>query len=461
MSAYFAIVSAMPYAAALLLGLLIPTLGVLCYSRFGAGLAVIAGMYAVEVLWMNPGGLQLGITLYYTDCALVFVGTIALLRLLTAHDTPRWHWAWSLYTLAFLVSAVTGVISFGSGAGVQSRVYFYSVMAGSYSMSFPATPRRVALVLNVFVAMATMMLCTCAYRWVVYYTPISELLPPGGSYNIDGPIRVILSQQTLVLGQVLVAGLFFAALSRGALTARFMAPLLLAGVLTLQHRSVWLSVLTGVMAGMLVARSRRGSKLGQVLMLAGIVVVTALPMAFSDKLSGLTSQVAGSANRAVDGSGSVGERFDNWQGLLKLWAGGGPRSLLIGQSFGSDATRYVQDSVRGGEHKIDYAAHNHYVQTLFNMGIVGLVGFVAIAGYTLIGLYRLCANANGGDPTAELLLVLLVMQFCYYVPYGTDYLQSVLLGVSIAYVAGHERVAREAALSARRTTPKKLRWGWS
>jgi O-Antigen ligase len=460
MSVLFTIMSAMPYVVALFLGLLIPMLGVLCYSRFGAGLAVIAGMYAVEVLLMNPGGLQLGISLYYTDFALVFVGSIALLRLLTARDTPRWHWAWSLYTFAFLMSLILGLISFGSAAGVQARAYFYSVMVGSYCMSFPFTPRRVALVLNVLVAMSIMMLFTCAYRWVVYYTPITELLPPGGAYNPDGPIRVILSQQTLVLSQVLVAGIFFAALARGALLARFVAPLLLAAVVALQHRSVWLSVLAGVMAALLVAGARRSSKIGQTLVLAGIVAVTALPLVFSEKLSGLSSQVAGSASRAVDGGGTVGERFDSWQELLKLWAAGGPRSLLIGQSFGTDATRYVQSSVRGGEHKIDYAAHNHYVQTLFNLGLIGLVGFLVVAGYTLAGLYRMCANSSGADPTAALLLVLLVMQFCYYVPYGTDYLQSVLLGVSIAYVAGRERDEKsELSLTiAGEPPPTSRRW---
>jgi len=60
----FAVLSAVPYVAALLLGILIPALGVLCFSNFGAGLAVVAGMFAIEALWMTVGGLQLGITIY-------------------------------------------------------------------------------------------------------------------------------------------------------------------------------------------------------------------------------------------------------------------------------------------------------------------------------------------------------------------------------------------------------------
>ena len=74
---------------------------------------------------------------------------------------------------------------------------------------------------------------------------------------------------------------------------------------------------------------------------------------------------------------------------------------MIGQSFGSDATRYVQDKLRGGVHKIEYFAHNHYVQTLFNLGLVGLIGFLAVSAYATIGLYRLCASAQG-DGVADL-----------------------------------------------------------
>jgi O-antigen ligase len=457
LSALFSLFSAMPYVAAIALGILIPALGVLSYSHFGAGLAVVASMFAFEALWMTVGGFQLGIRLYYTDFALVFIGVIALLRWMTSRDTPRWHWGWSLYTLAFVVSLGTGVITFGSGAGVQARSYFYSVAAGSYAMSFAMDARRVRLLLNAMVLISVLLLCICVYRWAVYYTPITELLPDEGSYNSDGAIRVVRSFEATVLGQVFVAGLFFAAVSRGAMAARLFAPLALACILVLQHRSVWLAVLVGLMAALFVARSRSGSKAGQVLLLAGIIAVTAVPMVFSEQLSGVTDQVAGSAGRAVSADGSVGERFDNWQGLIKLWANGGPRSILIGQSFGSDATRYVEDKVRGGEHKIAYFAHNHYVQTLFNLGLVGLVGFLAVAWYATRGLYRRCASAEG-DTAAELLLTLLVMQLAYYVPYGTDYLQSVILGVSIAYVAGHENAARAHSGDVRPVVPRALRW---
>ncbi len=458
----FAVLNAMPYVAAVVLGLLLPALGVLCYSQLGAGMAVIFGMLGIEALWMTVGGLQLGITIYYSDIALGFIGVIALLRLVSARDTPRWHWGWTLYVLAFTLSLATGIVSFGSTAGVQARAYFYSIAAGSYAMSFPVDPRRIGSLLNWLFAMALLLMGICVFRWIVYYTPIPDLLPPEGTYNVDGAMRVVSSREALVLGQVFIVGLLFAALSRGALAARVVAPLVLAAVLALQHRSVWLSVLVGLMAGLFVARSRGGSRLSQMLLLAGIVSVTALPMVFSSQLSGLTGQLQSSADRALKGDGSVGERLDNWQGLVKMWAAGGPRSIAIGQSFGADSTRYVKDQTSGGEKKIQYFAHNHYVQTLYNLGLAGLIGFAAVAGYAVRGLYRRCATGDG-DPVAEALLTLLLMQLAYYVPYETDYGQSVILGVSIAYVAGHEKAAKAAAEATKPAVSRRqrLRWSWS
>ena len=454
LSTLFALINAMPYVLALLLGVLVPALAVLCYSRLGAGMSLIAAMFAAEALWMEVGAVQLGIRIYYTDFVLVLVAAVALLRFMLARDTPRWHWAWSLYLLAFVVSLGSGLLTYGSTAGVQARTYFYCFAAGSYAMSFKLERHHIEMWMNALAAIALLVVTLCAYRWTVYYLPITELLPEGGVYNVDGAIRVVFSREAMILGQVFVVSMLFATFGRGVLIARFASPFLLTAVLVLQHRSVWLAVVVGLMAGLLVARSRSSSKLSQMLLVLGILTLTALPMLMSDSLEGVTSQVTGSATRAVEGSGTVSERFQSWQALIKLWSAGGPRTLLFGQPFGTDPSRYVQDGSGMGDRKIDYAAHNHYVQTLYNLGLIGLTGFLALVAYAVHGLYRLCAQGSG-DPVAEVLLTLLLMQLAYYVPYSSDYLQSVLLGLCVAYVAGCQRATRAALAASKPPTQRR------
>ena len=465
LSALFTAYQVAPYLLAFLLGIAIPALGVVCYWNFAAGLTVTSVMFSLETLYRDVGGVHIGISIYYTDIVLLFIAVIAALRVVAARDVPRRHAAWMLYALAFVISLVVGLINYGAGAGVQARAYFYSVAVGSYAMSFRIEPRHVKAVVTAFASLSLLFIGVCVYRWIVYYTPIPDLLPPEGNYNPDGAIRVIKSNEALILAQALVVGLFFAGISRSALLARIASPPILGVVLALQHRSVWLATLVGILAAVFVARSRDGSRVGQLLLAVAIVSVTSLPLALSDRLSGLSGQVSGAAERAVDAQGSVGERVDNWKGLIQLWAAT-PRSILVGQSFGSDSTRYVQDHLNGGEHKITYFAHNHYVQTLYNLGLVGIVAFLAVQVYAVNGLYRLCANGHG-EQTAALLLVLVLMQAAYYVPYGTDYFQSAILGVAIAFVATRQRLAddekRGSAPAGGKRPARGLGagWGWA
>ena len=45
-----------------------------------------------------------------------------------------------------------------------------------------------------------------------------------------------------------------------------------------------------------------------------------------------------------------------------------------------------------------------------------------------------------------MLLVLMAMQLAYYVPYGTDYLQSFIFGIALAYVAGKDLLQRQSVV---------------
>lgn len=434
--------SVLPFLVMILLGVLIPALIVLSYSRFSVGLVMIFGMYLFEALYMGSGYLNVGITLYYTDIVLGLVALVALLRLLFAQDFPLRHRAWLLFFAVFCVNLVIGLATNGSTAGVQARGFFYCLTASMYAMSFPMDERRLRQVFNACSLAAFVFVCLTAYRWVVYYTPIYSLLPAGGSYNVDGPMRVIYSNNTLLLAEVFVAGLFYAGVARGFTFARYLAPLLFAVTLALQHRSVWLAALAGILMRFVLGRSKSGSPVGQFLLLFGIMVVTATPMLLSDKLSGVTEQVSLSADRAIKGEGTTGARYNNWKATIAQWAHGGEKTVLIGSSYGGDSTRIVENG-NGGFMKISFAAHNQYVETLTNFGVIGLLAFLLANWFVLGGLYRIQRDGRGGVE-AEVLLVMMGMQLTYYIAYGSDYLQSLLFGVALAFVVCKSREAETA-----------------
>lgn len=438
---------ALPYAIALSLGIAVMVCGLFCHAHFGAGLAAILGVFALEGLYMSLGGINLGVSLYVTDLVMVFMAVVTLLRFHTRREVGwpnRW---WLLFMAVFFVNLLTGIAQNGSAAGVQARPQFYSIVAACYPMSFKMTADRVRRVIQGLVLLATTLVALCVYRWVVYYAPIPGLLPEGGTYNVDGAIRVIRSHETLLVAQVLVLGLFFSRLSTALLPARFATPLWLAAVIALQHRSVWVSTLAGLLAALLLSRSTGRSRLTQALLLAGSFAVVILPMTLSSSLSGVTQQVSKSAGAAVAVEGTANERVNSWQAILVQWAGAGARSIVIGRAAGYDSTRSVKDDRTGAMVKIDYTAHNHYVQLLASMGLVGLGSFLMLLMHLLRGL---AAQRNGETSVAaSAWMVLMVMQIVYYIPYSTDYLQHLLMGVCAAWLATAEHAQRQPRREAR------------
>lgn len=428
--------SALPYVLAMLVGLGLSVLAMLTYYRFAVGMTVIGLTFTLETLYISSGGFQLGISLYYTDLSLGFIAGLAALRWVQKGQVFQHHWGWLLYVAIFTVNLVWGLGSFGTAAGVQARPYFYAMAITSYAISFALNERHLRQLLAMMALISVCFLLLCVFRWTVYYLPITELLPEEGNYNAGGALRVIRSNETLLLAQSLIAYLFFNNLGITAHWMRPLAPILMGAVIALQHRSVWVASITGVMFSLLIAGGSKGPRMHQFLLLIGTTLVTMAPLMMSDQLGGVVTEVARSAQSGAAGEGTAGERLDSWQQIVSSWSNDGPVVLLIGRRFGADSSRLVHDQTTGGVRRIDYTAHNHYVQTLASMGLLGLLGFMAAFTHAVTGLYRLSQKGIGSG-LSEALLVLLLMQAVYYIPYSTDYFQHLILGVALAYVASH------------------------
>ena len=75
---------------------------------------------------------------------------VAALRLLFVSEFPTKNHAWLIFCAAICISILTGLVSYGSTAGVQARAYFYFMVAGLYGMSFPMDEKRLRLVFNAY-----------------------------------------------------------------------------------------------------------------------------------------------------------------------------------------------------------------------------------------------------------------------------------------------------------------------
>jgi hypothetical protein len=97
-----AVFTATPFLIAVVLGLLLPMLALLCYRHFAAGVWLIALSFLVDVYFQQSVGLEFGLRLYSADLVLALVGAIGGWRWLVASDHPRRHRAWLLFAVVFL-----------------------------------------------------------------------------------------------------------------------------------------------------------------------------------------------------------------------------------------------------------------------------------------------------------------------------------------------------------------------
>jgi len=422
--------TALPFLMAMGLGLLLPYLAWLFYQRFEAGLWAVALIFFLDVLFRDLLGLRLGIVVYPQDFVFVLIAMAALARmLLRAHPVPG-RGLWLAFGAVLFISFAEGLVRNGTGAGVEFRIYFYLWAGTLYGMCFPMPPERVRRALGVFITLGIGIFFVVLYRWVVETVPFVDLLPEYGYWS-DMPFRVVPSMQALVLGELFLLTTFFYTLHPWLASLRWLGALWLLMVVGVQHRSVWLATLVGLGVALFIKRAAKGAGQGQLLGTAMLFALILALLSLSGKFGNVSESIGSSAYRAVSLSDTAGERLYSWQQLVRKVFDGGVKSVVAGQPFGSDYTRYSGEGA--GAKKIGYQAHNFFVQTLLRGGMLGVGLFLASAYWLARGLYRLRQDPGHGE-TARALLVLLMTQLVYYVPYGADYLQAMLFGIGASFV---------------------------
>ena len=419
----------LPFVMALVLGLAIPMLILQLYRSVGFGIGMTAALFTFEALVPGFEGIQLGIRLYVPDLVTLLLGSTALLRFLSQRVARPRLLAWYVFVGAVFLSLGIGLSIFGTTAGVGARPYFYAVVITSYCLTFPGDLKMVRQLMTALAWVAVTLSALVVARWVITFVPITDLLPESGQFSSSEAslLRVISSQHAMILAQLFVVCLFYPLVAPVLRWLRPMLPLLLILVVSLQHRSVWLATMSAI--GTRFALPEAGRKAtGQLLMLAAVVLAVAVPVVFSGKLGGAAGDISQSASRAVALTDTADARLGSWDFMLRKWVAGGPRAVAIGLPMGTTAERkLLTDS--GKYASLNFQAHNYFVQTVFNTGLLGVLSSVLVYLWIFLWLYRGVKDAEFGGASGVLLL-LTTAQVVYYVFYGVDYFQALILGVA-------------------------------
>lgn len=441
---------AIPYVMAIVLGLSISYACVAVYGHPGvACLLVFLGHMQILLL---PGfqGIPIGVTVEFLDLITVLLAITGLLRVgnrASAAEIPTAYW---VAAAVMLLSFVLGTVKYKTTAGVAFRPYFHMMAVALYFSTVPFDQRMQRLFLRTCGWLAAVLALLCVLRWAGLMDNFDDAA--AGQFGNLERIRVINSVQSLLLMQFALMAIVGQRLVFSPAFTRAVAVVLLSVTLALQHRSVWVAGLAAVAAITLTGARRN---FGAVVLGGAIMAGAAALFNVLDIGGSLLGEISRSAQRAVEGADSTQARLDTWMFALNKWFDGGPSAWLFGMPFGTDLDRVVVNS-QGDHQKVSFQTHSFYVGAIFNLGLVGFLGYLAFFAATARRLLD-SARAGSEGPWPSILFVLVVSQLVYYLTYGLSYENGLLFGVCAAVAfKRHQAQTRAAAILAERNAVSAL-----
>ena len=422
---------------------------VVLFHRFHVfGCSVILGVYFVDSVFLGIPPVEIGgFNVTPLDAISVVVMAAGLSRL--AFRRPNiLHAIWAVFAIAGFLSFYEGYRLFDAKTpGVEFRPVFFLLAAVTYCSSFDLSAPALRGLKRAWYITAGALIVLAVYRWLALSFSLPELdswsaLEEASYGRIP---RVLTASQTLFLlnGWLLTAPSLHG--RRSSRIARASALLLLGFVLIMQHRTVW----AAAVVCLILLFGRLGTLLHRPVWLTGAVAGAAVVLAFVslDASSPIATSIRESISEPTQARSTFEWRVSGWQQLVLDDNGpGSVRDTLLGSHpFGAGLRRRVDGEV------INYSAHNYYVDTFMRMGAVGLAALLFWYGTVLwkIRLARWTSSTLLQD-WRVVMTSILVAQLVYFIGYGADYGQGVLLGVAMSLAgAKHNRAALPHAIERR------------
>jgi hypothetical protein len=383
------------------------------------GLIAMATAIGLDCLQVGTQGIDLGITVYADDIACLALLSAGLMVALRRRKLPERN-CWPLFLLFALtaINLARGVSEFGlkpAGNGARSLGYLI-VPPLSFVLLRPALrldPQRIAKWLSsIGFALAVL----AAARWTGLLPTPQEIT----ENDFREVVRVLPAGDAMILGQGLLAIVFLQVTRGMRCWGVSLAGILAITAVALQHRSVWLSLLVGVM--WLAARSFPLSQKVWLQLAAGafvgltIAATTLIAAGGVDKVLSLgkanfdeTQQDNSTWSWRVQGFAEATDRIFSSDLLETLL---GPPSGRDLSSDGNVASIHV---------------HSRYVGTLAYYGIVGLTGLIAWLSIVSQKVGGWAGPTQGETCESRLgrifLQALLLSQLTYLVAYSGEIMQ--------------------------------------
>ena len=375
-----------------------------------------------------------GINLYETDAVCIALGIAIILRWLRSSSGLQASAIW----LIFLGFTVLGIVRGGATFGFQPAVNdmrenIYLFVTAAYFASFRPRVELIGQVLSRWVWTAVVLCGLAAVYWFQY----------GFGRYADAGERALISTTSLIVAQAAVILLF---VRRNSTAAAYILPIAFSVVVVLtQQRTVWLSTVATIIVLVLTraggsAKGKTARRRARVVAISGIAVIALLIVAGP---TDITNSLNTATNEVTAQNSTIQWRFNRWGQILDYQLKGPALNVVVGTPVGQSSSS--AESIRLA------SFHNFYLQMFTYFGVLGLLLFLGVFAWLLLGLVRAKRFHAPEAEFAGLLLALLTGQLVFMGAYSLQMFQGILLGLASSLV-----VSAHAGFSSQHVGPVEV-----
>lgn len=382
-----------------------------------------------EAFFLSSGSLYLGINVYVADLLPLALFSTGLLRwVFSCHE--KWQLMAfrpaALWVCLLFVSLLRGLVEHGAAAGNDFRQFFYFISVATYLLSFPTTQISYISLERYWIRASVLMALLAVFRWSADALGV-RIGPDWSTFIAGNKLRVLPADQALFIATGMLLLVSKSLKSGTGSFQKLMLALMGGSILLLQHRSVWVATLIGLMVVFVRSEEKDKKRLWIGLGWLSVAVLAAgiaLSLGNLDKVSG---DLQRSLQEIGEKRSTIAGRIDGWGVLVEGWLHSGVVDLSIGQPMGAGYERYLEVLGRS----VKESPHNYYVQILLRSGFVGLFAFIAALAMIARRLARHSTGELTGQQTA--LLALVVMNAVYFIVYQVHFEQAMVFVLAMAH----------------------------
>lgn len=392
--------------------------------------------FCLEAIFVKQPYIQLGLQIYPNDVISLYVLLSMLAgffyRPVPVHNSPFLLWLGLGVTI--IMSFAVGLVEYGRYAGTEMRPFFYTWVAGMYCCTADLDESDLKRIGRWCIWTCYAVIAIAMYHLIRVELGLADRILDFG-LEPDAVFRPVGSHYAFFISAVVMV--LTMAWLRGTGTKRtgWHAAILLAFVVVLQHRSVWIATVVGLLCVAAVESRHLPRRFP---LLLGFVLVVTLGVSIAASLGYLDElgrRLMQSTVSMTDSGGTFAARVDGWVRLVESWVEGGTRVLMFGFPFGHGYTRMYKGQL------IEFAPHNYYLDLALRVGLVGLVLFLVPTVIAIVHAFRTKVASEFEYLLARGMAVALLASLVYYIVYPSYYLPGAATGVMLAHIIQQRRQA--------------------